>query len=154
METEPTRRRADGAAPRSVRQAAHDWSLVFVAALGVYLLSILLAARLARALAAAVGVSPSLSGRFLLGALAEGASRLPVLLLAAAALAAATRLGAWAIGVGLALLCFGLDATVSAVLGQAGWMLLDPLVLGGRLGVHALGALASAWLVRRRRRAA
>ena len=143
---------AEGAPRANLRQAAHDWSLVFAAALGVYLLSTLLAARLARALVAALGASRSLSGRVLLGALAEGVSRLPFMLLAAAALAAATRLAPRALGVGLPLLCFGLDAAVSAVLGQAAWMLLDPLILGCRVAVHVLLGVAVAVLARGRRR--
>ncbi len=140
--------------PTSLRQRVHDWSLVFAAAIGVYLLAIPLAARLARAFVGALGASPSLSGRVLLGALAEGASRLPFVLLAALVLGAATRLSPRALGVGLPLLCFALDAAVTAVLGQAAWLLRDPLILACRLAVHLLLGLAAGLLVARRRRRA
>jgi hypothetical protein len=138
----------------SLRQRAHDWSLVFVCALGVYLLSIPLAARIARVLVSALGASASLSLRVLLGALAEGVSRLPWMLLAAVVLASATRLSPRALGAGLPVLCFGLDAAVTAVLGQAPWMLQDPLILGCRLALHALLGVGVALLAARRRRRA
>jgi len=136
----------------SLRQRVHDLSLVFVGALGVYLLSVLLAGRLAPLAAAALRESSSLAGRVLLGALVEGVSRLPWLLIAAAALASATRLSTRVLAVSLLCFCFALDAAVIAVLGQAGWMLLDPLILGCRVAVHVLLGVAVALLVARRRR--
>jgi hypothetical protein len=138
----------------SIRRRAHDWGLVFATVVGVYLVSVVLAARLARALAAALGSSPTVVGRVLLGALALDLSKLPALLLGALLTAAATKLGPLALALGLTLGSLALEVAVSAALGQAPWLVADPLVLGCRLlVVGLLAVVVRLVIVRRRRRA-
>jgi hypothetical protein len=136
-----------------LRRAAHDWSLLFCGAVAVYLVSAVVAARLAVWLAAAIRSSPSAAARVVLGVLALDLSKAIGLTLAALLLANVVKLGALATALGLVLLTYALDVVVSMLLQQGGWLVLAPAVLACRVAAVALLVALVQLVVRRRRRA-
>jgi uncharacterized membrane protein YdcZ (DUF606 family) len=140
------------AGPGPWRRSAHDWSLIFCAAVGTYLISILLATRLSLWLSDAARDWESAAGRVALGVVALELSKLPGLLLAALLLGRALTTRPFAAALGLVVMTYGFEVIVSAILDQTAWLLGPAAVLACRAVAAALLVLLTALVLRRRRR--
>jgi hypothetical protein len=133
------------------RRPAHDWSLIFCAAVGAYLISVLVATRLSLWLAGVAGSWESTVARVALGVVALDLSKLPGLLLAAVVIGASLRASPWLSASGLVLLIYLLDAAVTALLDQVDWLYAEPVILLCRLAAAAVLAWVTMLVLRRRR---
>jgi hypothetical protein len=121
---------------------------------GVYLISVLLAARLGLWLAgAASGWAPDSAARPILGAVALDLSKAPGLLLAALLLANNVAARPWIAGLALVLVTYALEVLVTLVLGQTGWLFVPVGVVACRVVSAALLVLLTSVVLRKRRRA-
>lgn len=134
------------------RRTAHDWSLIFSAAVGTYLLSVVVATRLSLWLVAAAQSWSSPAARFVLGFLALDLSKLPGLLLAAAVIGASLQTRPSVAAGGLVLLTYLFEGVVAALLSQAAWLFAEPLVLLCRLAAAGGLAWVTMLLLRSRKR--
>ncbi len=124
------------------RRHAREWSLVFSGAVGAYLLSIIVTARLSLLLSDAVLGLASTWARVALGMLALDLGKIPGVLLASWLLALISRLSPLAIALGLVLTAYGFDLGVTLLLKQASWLWGHPMVLLCRI----LAAALQVWL--------
>jgi hypothetical protein len=132
------------------RRPAHDWSLIFCAAVGTYLLSVLVATRLGLWLADMARSWESQVGRVALGVVGLDLSKLPGLLLAAVVIGSSLRASPWLSSIGLVAMVYLIDLVVSALLGQAGWLYAEPVTLLCRLAAAAVLAWVTMLVLRRR----
>ena len=136
----------------SWRRRAHEWGIIFCSAFGVYLLATLLAARVAPWVAGAIRGWDSLAGRIVVGIVALDLTRAPVLLLAAWVAGRSLTTSPRGAAVTIVLLTYLFELAVALILGQAGWLFLEPAVLLCRLAAAALLVWLTAWTLKRRRR--
>lgn len=140
--------------PSPLRRQAHHWSLLFCGAVGSYLISVVLAARLSMWLAEVIRSSPSALARVGLGVVALDLSKAPGLLLVTLVLATAVTLGPRAFALGLILMVYAMELIITLMLGQAAWLFGEPIVLVCRvLAAALLGGMVILILRRRRARA-
>lgn len=132
-----------------------DLALIFCGALGAYLISLVVMARLGILVLGAARGSDSTWLKLALGMVALDLGKVPGLLLVGWAMARATRLAPWGNALGLVLLVYVFDVAVSVLLQQAGWLWAEPAVLACRVaaaaGMVALLAWLTRWLRRRTR---
>jgi hypothetical protein len=136
--------------PGPWRRSARDWSLIFCAAVGTYLISVLLATRLSLWLSDAARDWESAAGRVALGLVALDLSKLPGLLLAALILGRALTTKPWAAALGLVAMTFGFEVIIAAILDQTAWLLGPAAVLACRAAAAALLVLLTTLVLRRR----
>jgi hypothetical protein len=129
-----------------MRALARNAALLLFGAVGAYLLSAVIAARLALLLVDAGGSSVWL--RVLFGVIALDLSKLPGLLLAAWLLAATTKLRPMPSAVALVALTFALEIIIALLLGQHRWLWASAMVLLCRAAAASLLVYAVARLVR------
>lgn len=134
-----------------LRQRARDLSLLLCGALGAYLLSVVVTARLGVWLAGLVRHSPTAWDRVALGLVALDLGKLPGLIAAAWLLARATKLPAWGNALGLTLGTYALDVAVSSMLQQWAWLWWSPGVMACRVAAAALLVWLLIMVTRRRR---
>lgn len=120
------------------RRAIHDWSLIFFASLGAYLIFVLLAYQIVPHLVALGGSWGSRTGRIVLSIAVLDLSKIPGLVLLAWLIGGTIRLRPWMASIGLLLLVYLFDTVVAVVVGQDPWPLDQPLVLLGRIATVAL----------------
>jgi len=116
---------------------ARDISLIFCGALGAYLLSLVVMARLGLLLLDAARASDAAWVKVALGMVALDLGKVPGLLLVGWVMARATRLPTYGNAIGLVLVVYAFDVGVSALLQQAAWLWAEPAVLGCRVAVAA-----------------
>ena len=133
------------------RRTAHDAGLIFCAAVGSYLLSVLAATRLSLWLSGAARDWESAAGRVALGVLALDLSKLPGLLLAALLLGSSLGARPWIAAFGLVALTYLFELIVSAILEQTAWLLGPGAVLLCRAGAAALLVALTTLVLRWRR---
>ncbi len=126
-----------------LRPLARDLSLLLCGAVGAFLISTWLAARVAVPLATAMGGSSAVA-RVVAGALALDLTKAPGLLAAAWLLGATLTLRPTWTAALLVALGYGLDLAVAALLQQLPWLWTNPSILLSRAAV----ALLLVWLVR------
>lgn len=134
------------------RRPAHDWSLIFCAAVGAYLLSVLVATRLSLWLAGAARSWESPAARVALGVVGLDLSKLPGLLLAAVVIGSSLKARPWISSIGLVLMIYLIDAVVTALLGQIGWLYAEPVILLCRLAAAAALTWVTMLVLKRRQR--
>ena len=128
-----------------------DLSLIFCGALGAYLISLVVMARLGILLLGAARGSESTWIKMALGMVALDLGKVPGLLLVGWGMARATRLSSWGNALGLVLMVYGFDVIVSALLQQAAWLWAEPAVLACRVASAAGLVVLLEWLTRRLR---
>ncbi len=137
--------------PSPLRRHAHDWSLLFCGAVGTYLLSIILAARLSLWLAEVIRSSPSPVARIGLGMVALELSKAPGLIIVTWVLATAVTLGPRSFTLGLILIVYAFELIMALMLGQAAWLFGEPVVLLCRVLAAALLGWMVILIIRRQR---
>jgi hypothetical protein len=120
------------------RRVIHDWSLIFFASLGAYMISVLLAYQIVPHVVALAGSWQSQTGRIVLSIAVLDLSKAPGLILLAWLIGGAIRLRPWIAAIGLILLIYLLDTIVAVVVGQNPWPFDQPLVLLSRIASVAL----------------
>lgn len=128
-------------------------SLLFFAAVGVYLICIIISATLAPRVALWLRGSDSLTLRILMGALVTDVSKLIALLPAALLLATSVPWRPMQLATGLVGLTYGFDLLLSVLLMQR-WLFAEPTIWVTRAAVAALSVWLCGGLIARRRRGA
>lgn len=131
---------------------ARDLSLIFCGALGAYLVSLVVMARVSVPLLPVARSTDAAWVKLALGMVALDLGKVPGLLLVGWLLARATRLTPLASSMGLVLLVYVFDVAVSSLLQQAAWLWTEPLVLVCRLAAVACFVALLTALTRRLRR--
>jgi hypothetical protein len=135
----------------SLRRAARDGSLIFCGAVGAYLVSAVLAARLALGLSAVLEASPSVVLRVAVGAVTLDLSKALGLLAAAWFLGPRVGLPPLAGALGLVALTYAVEAGITTLLQQASWLLFEPWIVLCRVALAGLLVMGARWILRRRR---
>ena len=131
---------------------ARDISLIFCGALGAYLISLVVMARLGIPLTSVARTTDSVWIKVALGMVALDLGKVPGLLLVGWLLARATRLSPLGFALGLVLVVYAFDVAVSSLLQQAAWLWAEPLVLVCRVAAVVAMVAMLVGLTRRRRR--
>ena len=131
---------------------ARDISLIFCGALGAYLISLVVMARLSVPLTSVAQTTDSAWIKVALGMVALDLGKAPGLLLVGWLLARATRLSPLSFALGLVLVVYAFVVAVSSLLQQAAWLWAEPLVLVCRLAAVVAMVATLAGLTGWRRR--